>query len=196
MRKFIIARCLSPGPRNSGRWYRQRRRRQRQRLPSARATCRPPSAGTTPRSTRAPARSSSPLAPRRSSPTTRCPATAATRSGTGSSPARYGHGRGDCGLQRRERQADHRLQPDWPDQRLHRHRRRNAPRGEARGLPHVHELGQGDLFGKTQITGGLKVNGIDLPNTPVESFRPVASRYSTTTNPHDSSAPRLTQRGR
>ena len=28
-------------------------------------------------------------------------------------------------------------------------------------------LGQGDLFGKTQITGGLKVNGIDLPNTPV-----------------------------
>ena len=27
-------------------------------------------------------------------------------------------------------------------------------------------LGQGDLFGKTQITGGLKVNGIDLPNTP------------------------------
>ena len=29
-------------------------------------------------------------------------------------------------------------------------------------------LGQGDLFGKTQITGGLKVNGIDLPNTPVE----------------------------
>ncbi len=29
-------------------------------------------------------------------------------------------------------------------------------------------LGQGDLFGKTvTITGGLKVNGIDLPNTPV-----------------------------
>ena len=28
-------------------------------------------------------------------------------------------------------------------------------------------LGQGDLFGKTQITGGLKVNGIDLPNTSV-----------------------------
>ena len=28
-------------------------------------------------------------------------------------------------------------------------------------------LGQGDLFGKTQVTGGLKVNGIDLPNTPV-----------------------------
>jgi len=36
-------------------------------------------------------------------------------------------------------------------------------------------LGQGDLFGKTQITGGLKVNGIDLPNTPVESVvAPVA----------------------
>jgi hypothetical protein len=34
-------------------------------------------------------------------------------------------------------------------------------------------LGQGDLFGKTQITGGLKVNGIDLPNTPVE-VAPVA----------------------
>lgn len=29
-------------------------------------------------------------------------------------------------------------------------------------------LGQGDLFGKTQITGGLQVNSIDLPNTPVE----------------------------
>jgi hypothetical protein len=36
-------------------------------------------------------------------------------------------------------------------------------------------LGQGDLFGKTQITGGLKVSGmvdgqmktVDLPNTPV-----------------------------
>ena len=36
-------------------------------------------------------------------------------------------------------------------------------------------LGQGDLFGKTQITGGLKVNGIDLPNTPLESVvAPVA----------------------
>ena len=36
-------------------------------------------------------------------------------------------------------------------------------------------VGQGDLFGKTQITGGLKVNGIDLPNTPVESVvAPVA----------------------
>ena len=34
-------------------------------------------------------------------------------------------------------------------------------------------LGQGDLFGKTQITGGLKVNGIDLPNTIVDSA-PVA----------------------
>ena len=34
-------------------------------------------------------------------------------------------------------------------------------------------LGQGDLFGKTQITGGLKVNGIDLPNTPV-AVAPVA----------------------
>jgi hypothetical protein len=33
-------------------------------------------------------------------------------------------------------------------------------------------LGQGDLFGKTQVTGGLKVNGIDLPNTPV--LAPVA----------------------
>jgi hypothetical protein len=29
-------------------------------------------------------------------------------------------------------------------------------------------LGQGDLFGKTQVTDGLKVNGIALPNTPVE----------------------------
>ena len=28
-------------------------------------------------------------------------------------------------------------------------------------------VGQGDLFGKTQITGGLKVNDIALPNTPV-----------------------------
>ena len=36
-------------------------------------------------------------------------------------------------------------------------------------------LGQGDLFGKTQITGGLKVNGIDLPNTPVDAIvAPVA----------------------
>jgi hypothetical protein len=29
-------------------------------------------------------------------------------------------------------------------------------------------LGQGDLFGKTLVTGGLKVNGVELPNTPVE----------------------------
>ena len=28
-------------------------------------------------------------------------------------------------------------------------------------------LGQGELFGKTQVTGGLEVNGVDLPNTPV-----------------------------
>jgi hypothetical protein len=34
-------------------------------------------------------------------------------------------------------------------------------------------LGQGDLFGKTQVTGGLKVNGSELPNTPVVA--PVAS---------------------
>ena len=27
--------------------------------------------------------------------------------------------------------------------------------------------GQGDLSDTTSITGGLKVNGIDLPNTPV-----------------------------
>jgi hypothetical protein len=27
--------------------------------------------------------------------------------------------------------------------------------------------GQGDLFGTTSITGSLKVNGIDLPNTPM-----------------------------
>ena len=30
-------------------------------------------------------------------------------------------------------------------------------------------LGQGDLFGRTKITGGLKVNGIDLPNTRSQS---------------------------
>ena len=35
-------------------------------------------------------------------------------------------------------------------------------------------LGQGDLFRKTQVTGGLKVNGIDLPNTPVSIVAPVA----------------------
>ena len=29
-------------------------------------------------------------------------------------------------------------------------------------------LGQGDLFGKVAVTGGLKVNGVDLPNTPIE----------------------------
>ena len=29
-------------------------------------------------------------------------------------------------------------------------------------------LGQGDLFGKTQVTGDLKVNNVALPNTPVE----------------------------
>jgi hypothetical protein len=34
-------------------------------------------------------------------------------------------------------------------------------------------LGQGDLFGKTQITDGLKVNDIALPNTPV-AVAPIA----------------------
>jgi hypothetical protein len=35
-------------------------------------------------------------------------------------------------------------------------------------------LGQGDLFGKTVVTGGLKVNGVDLPNTPVVEAAPAA----------------------
>ena len=48
-------------------------------------------------------------------------------------------------------------------------------------------LGQGDLFGKTQITGGLKVNGIDLPNTPVVA-------PSSDPTPHHSNQPAPQQR--